>query len=413
MAISYLYIDLNSFFASCEQQENPKLRGKPIAVVPLLSDTTSVIAASYEAKRFGIKTGTKVRDARQMCPGIQFISGNHKTYIQYHHRIIEAVESCVPVHSICSIDEIACELKGSQRIEANARLLAAHIKKTISEKVGVALTSSIGIGPNILLSKVAADMKKPDGLTVIDSVDLPAKLYPLGLEDIPGIGPRMAQRLRLKGITTMEALLGKTEQQMHALWGGILGERMHRLLRGEHIAIARSETKSISHQHVLPPKDRNFEGSKMIAMRLAHKAAVRLRKAQFVTRGMRIDIKCLENDYRGGGSGSDAPRFSEDFKFHGSQDTGFFLGLIEDYYLKLPRDIRPIKINITYFDFIHEGQHQLSFFEDEKKSKIYQIVDKINEKYGRHTVYPGTLHEQVMSAPTRIAFSRIPELDEV
>lgn len=411
MAISYLYIDLNSFFASCEQQENPKLRGRPIAVIPTQTDTTSVIAASYEAKKFGVKTGTKVRDARQMCPGIVFISGNHKTYIQYHHRIIEAVESCVPVHSICSIDEIACELKGSQKIEANARALAMHIKKTISEKVGIALTSSIGIGPNILLAKVAADMKKPDGLTVVDSNDLPQKLYSLGLEDIPGIGPRMAQRLRLKGINTMEVLLGKTEQQMHALWGGILGERMHRLLKGEHIAVGRSETKSISHQHVLPPKDRNHEGSKLIAMKLAHRAAIRLRKAQFVARGMRVDIKCLENDYRSGGG--EAPRYSEDFKFHGSQDTGFFMGLIEDYYLKLPRDIRPIKVNITYFDFIHEGQHQLSFFEDEKKSKIYQIVDKINEKYGKHTVYPGTLHEQKSSASTHIAFSRIPELDEV
>lgn len=413
MAISFLYIDLNSFFASCEQQENPKLRGKPIAVIPTQTDTTSVIAASYEAKKFGVKTGTKVRDARQMCPGIIFITGNHKTYIQYHHRIIDAVESCVPVHSICSIDEIACELKGSQKIEENARALAMHIKKTIAEKVGVAMTSSIGIGPNIILSKVAADMKKPDGLTVVDTKDLPQKLYPLDINDIPGIGPRMGQRLRLKGISTMEKLLSQTEQQMHALWGGILGERMYRLLKGEQITITRSETKSISHQHVLPPKDRNYEGSKMIAMKLAHKAAVRLRKAQFVARGMKIDIKCLDDDYRGAGTGGDAPRFSEDFKFHGSQDTGYFLGLIEEYYLKLPRNIRPIKINIVYFDFIHEGQHQLSFFEDQRKSKIYSIVDKINEKYGKHTVYPGTLHEQVMSAPTRIAFSRIPELDEV
>src|SRR5437762_13471130 len=113
--LSWLYLDLNSFFASCEQQENPRLRGKPMAVVPMMADTTSCLAASYEAKKFGVKTGTRVGEAKIICPGIQFVKSRHDVYIRYHHKIIEVVESCIPVHSVLSIDEIAAQLTGSQQ----------------------------------------------------------------------------------------------------------------------------------------------------------------------------------------------------------------------------------------------------------------------------------------------------------
>ncbi|RYZ81170.1 MAG: DNA polymerase, partial [Proteobacteria bacterium] len=205
--VKWLYLDLNSFFASCEQQEKPELRGKPVAVIPMMANTTSVLAASYEAKAFGIKTGTSVVDAKKMCPGLQFVLSKHPTYVRYHHKVKEVVESCVPIHSVCSVDEFACELTGSQQDVQVATALAEKIRTAIYQQVGEAISCSIGLGPNVLLSKMATDMKKPRGLVVIEPTDLPTKLVPLKLRDVPGIGPKMEYRLNQKGIHTMGQLL--------------------------------------------------------------------------------------------------------------------------------------------------------------------------------------------------------------
>ena len=105
-AVNWLFVDLNSYFASVEQQDRPELRGKPVGVVPMMADTTCCIAASYEAKAHGVKTGTIVADAKRMCPNMVFVEGRHELYVDYHHRIVEAVESCVPVTAVMSIDEM-------------------------------------------------------------------------------------------------------------------------------------------------------------------------------------------------------------------------------------------------------------------------------------------------------------------
>jgi DNA polymerase-4 len=102
--VQWLFLDLNAFFASCEQQENPALRGQPVIVVQTLTDSAVAIAASYAAKAFGIKTGTLVRDARQMCPDVIAVQANHRRYTEYHERILKAVDTCLPVEKACSIE---------------------------------------------------------------------------------------------------------------------------------------------------------------------------------------------------------------------------------------------------------------------------------------------------------------------
>ena len=118
--LNWLFVDLNSYFASVEQQVRPELRGRPVGVVPMMVDTTFCIAASYEAKAFGVRTGTIVADAKRMCPEIVLVEGRHEIYTEYHHRVVEAVESCVPVTAVCSIDEMACRLIGRERPLLNA-----------------------------------------------------------------------------------------------------------------------------------------------------------------------------------------------------------------------------------------------------------------------------------------------------
>ena len=161
----FLHIDLNSFFASVEQQIHPEYRNKPLGVCGTMADTGALIAASYEAKALGIKTLTKVGEAKRLCPDIILVNGSHTVYSQYSHNICKAVERCCPVAHTPSIDEMVCELIGQASTELpNARRIALEIKQAIKDDVGETLRCSIGMAPNRYLAKIASDMQKPDGL---------------------------------------------------------------------------------------------------------------------------------------------------------------------------------------------------------------------------------------------------------
>src|SRR5580698_9505863 len=205
--LNWLFVDLNSYFASVEQQVRPELRGRPVGVVPMMADTTVCIAASYEAKAFGVRTGTVVADAKRMCPEIVLVEGRHEIYVDYHHRIVEAVESCLPVTAVMSIDEMACRLMGRERPVLAALELGRKVKARIQEQVGPFLRSSVGLATNRYLAKIASDMEKPDGLVALPLDILPEALRKLTLRDLPGIGARTEARLNEQGLRTMDDLL--------------------------------------------------------------------------------------------------------------------------------------------------------------------------------------------------------------
>ncbi len=251
--LRYLFLDLNSYFASVEQQENPELRGRPVAVVPVEADTSFIIAASYEAKAFGVKTGTMIRDAKAMCPGIRLIKGNHSLYSAYHGRVLEAVETVLPIEEVCSIDEMRFRLLGEERTPAIAMELAIRIKKAIRERVGEAMSCSVGIAPNPFLSKVATELQKPDGLVVLQHSDLPGRLHSLKLTDFPGINKRMAARLNGAGIFTTEQMCAADKFEMLQAFGSIIGERWWYALRGFDLTPEVHDRKSLGHSHVLAP----------------------------------------------------------------------------------------------------------------------------------------------------------------
>lgn len=400
--VRWFYLDLNSFFASCEQQEHPDLRGKPVAVVPMMAKTTAVLAASYEAKAYGVKTGTLVGEAQKMCPGLHLVKSRHTLYVQYHHRVKEVLESCIPIHSVCSVDEFACELTGSQQNLAVATALANKIKSEIRDRVGECLTSSIGLAPNILLAKMATDMQKPNGFVKIEPDELPQRLFPLKLRDIPGVGPKMEQRLKQKGVTTMEQLLGMNEKQMYGLWGSVVGSRYYYLLRGENLLIPRQKSQSISHQHVLPPDQRSWEGALGVAQKLLSKTAVRLRKEAFLTRRLSLSVKFMNH----------FEKFERSVKLQETQDTSLLLGHLGAFFKEMPRQYKPFLVAVILSDFQKSENHQLSFFENPKKEQLFNVMDRLNEKFGKDTVYLACLQDKKEVAPTAIAFSRIPELEE-
>ncbi len=224
MSLGWLFLDMNSFFASVEQQEHPELRGRPVAVVPMLADTTCCIAASYEAKAYGVKTGTNVAEAKRLCPNLRLVEAKHGPYREYQARIFHTVSQCLPVTEVLSVDEMVCKLWANERRLSDAIRLGELIKARIKAEVGEYMHCSVGLGPNPFLAKVAAEMQKPNGLVVLDADDLPHKLYRMALMDFPGISRGMEARLHAAGVWTTEQMYALTLPQMRAVWGGVGGE---------------------------------------------------------------------------------------------------------------------------------------------------------------------------------------------
>ena len=398
--VSWLYLDMNSYFASVEQERNPELRGKPVAVVPLLADTTCCIAVSYEAKAFGVKTGTKVGEAKRLCPKIRLIEGNHEHYIRYHHQIVETVESCLPVDSVCSIDELACRLTGSQRNVQTAAALAMKIKEEIRKKVGSSLRCSIGVAPNRYLAKIAADMKKPDGFSVIRSCDLPQILYSLSPRDLPGVGPQMEARLAGYDIRTMERLCSLSVNELENAWGNVCGQEIWRLLRGEDLLIEESERKTISQSHVLPPEFRHEAGALQVLKKLVTKAALRLRNENLWASSIQIFVKYLGADTWKARCG-----------LVETQDTIAFLHAIENIWKEAPAGAF-YAVGVVLSGLVPDALHAPSLFDDPRREKLTRTLDELNEKFGKEAVHFGATHESAGLAPLRIAFTRIPDEDE-
>ncbi len=408
MSLQWLLVDLNSYFASVEQQLRPELRGRPVGVVPMLADTTCCIAASYEAKAHGVKTGTMVYEAKKMCPGIVFVEARHEEYVEYHQRIVEAVESCLPVSVVLSIDEMACRLRGSDRELENAMRIANEIKRKIRADVGEMLTSSVGIGPNRFLAKIASDMQKPDGLIVIHKEDLPHKLHALKLRDFPGIGRRMQARLEKCAVWTSEQLCALPMAEMRQIWGGIPGEYFWHWLRGHEGNEPGDEPKNrtIGHSHVMPPDLRNEEGAWAVAQKLLAKAAVRLRKGNWWASGLSVGVRYAELD------GEYLPGWHTWTHLIECQDTLTLNEALQKLWSRKPPGGKPMQVHITLLNLIPEELHCLSLFQEfERREKLSQAMDTINSKYGRDTVYFAGVHAVKAAAPTRIAFQHIPDLE--
>ncbi len=420
-----LFVDFNSYFASVEQQVKPHLRGRPVGVVPLMAETTSCIAASYEAKKFGVRTGTGVAEARRLCPEIVFVEAKHEIYVEFHELAVAAVDRICPVRQVLSIDEMECELTGRWRERERAVDLAHKVKHEVESTVGECLTSSIGIAPNTLLGKLASNMQKPNGLTVLELADVPAKLLHLQLRDINGVGPRMLERLQRCGIHSVEQLFAAPRDLLHTAWGGLAGDDMYDRLRGRWYGPRESDTKSLGHSHVLPPDMRNPQGALDVLNRLTQKAAMRLRKQGFYATAMSVHVRCGHR-YRSDAAGQRDTRFGQ------SQDTAFFLHVLQELWNSgLDKLQGQQAVGITLLGLVPVGQHTPSLFDqaDEEpaiasasqqvmngapardRSRLLTAMDGVNKTYGKNALYFATSHRALDHAPMRIAFNRIPDIE--
>lgn len=402
-----LYVDFNSYFASVEQQLRPQLRGRPVGVLPVLAETTCCIAASYEAKAFGVKTGTPVYEARQRCPGIVFVAARPPLYVEMHHRLIATVESCTPVGQVLSIDEMSCPLSGSERQRDKALALAARIKAEIAGKVGAHLRSSIGIAPNTFLAKIASNMQKPDGCTVIEHAELPHILHRLELRAIHGIGRALESRLRRHGIDSVAQLCAAHAATLRAAWGSIEGERMHAKLRGEELGSVPSRRASVSHSHVLPPALRNDAAAYSVLHRLLQKAAMRLRSHGLIAGNVHLRVTHRDDSL-----------WRADQRVDRTADTLAFLHAFDALWRQRPRrKAQILAVGIALTDLDDAAHQSRSLFDgdgghnQEAHDKLNAAIDAINLRYGKNALYFGGAHQALAAAPMRIAFQHIPDLE--
>ena len=397
--LRWLVLDLNSFFASCEQQEDPELRDRPVIVVQTMAETTCAIAASYPAKSLGIRTGTLVQEARRLCPHLKLVRANHKLYVDYHHRILRAIEKHIPVEDVMSIDEVACRLDKVQQQAAVAQKLAREIKHEIQTQVGECLTSSIGVSANKLLAKLASNMQKPDGLVILPAEELPRAIFHLKLRDIPGIGPNMSERLQKAGITDIAALWKMDASRLRLIWGGVAGEKMHALLHGEDIVSPKHVRSSISHQHVLAPNDRTKQGSAPVVRQLLVRAAQRLRDDGFFCRRLAVEVKWL---------GRDRDPWTGTRSFSETQDTGVLLGVLQEIWPGVP-NLKPLRVGVALTGLAPEQAHQPDLFDKPSDARLVTAIDELNAKFGKGAITWGAAAADQTS---KVAFQRVPKVKE-
>jgi DNA polymerase IV len=412
--LRWLYVDFNSYFASVEQQLTPALRQRPVAVVPVETDSTCAIAASYEAKAFGVRTGTPVWQAKKLCPGLICVVARHDRYVEFHERIVREVEQHIPVTAVCSIDEVACRLMDNETSNEHAVAIARSIKEGLAKNIGQYVRCSVGIASNRYLAKVATDLQKPDGLTVLLPHELPERLFTLKLRDLPGIGRNMERRLAAAGIHDLPTLWSHDAKELRAAWGNVWGQRMWHLLRGEDLPEEQTQRRSVGHSHVLAPELRDPAAARFVARRLMLKAASRLRRMDYFASALSLSLRLVNG-----------PRLKGGLRYYRAQDSMAFLALLDQLWDQLMlegRGARIKKVSVTLYELTPANSVQPELFDavsdpdvraQGRAEKLSQAMDQINQKFGRDSVLLGMLPSQGRQfSGTKIAFTRIPQSEE-
>jgi DNA polymerase-4 len=384
-----LFIDMNSFFASCEQQTNYWLRGRPVAVCVYTGKYGCVIAPSIEAKKRGIKLGMRLNDAIKICPELVPLETNPEKYRTFHARIMNILKRYSDDVLPKSIDEAVVDLSSYKNIHPDVVKVATEIKKNILEEVGDYLKCSIGIAPNAFLAKLASDIEKPDGLTVINPENIDEVLKKLELTDFPGISKGMKNRLNKAGIYTPLELRYSTPEKLKAACKSIVGLHWYYRLHFQEVDLnSNDEYKNMSAMRMISKEQRNdvqnlFDILMMLCLTLEKRMVQKglyCKRVSFFTR--------YEDDT------------SYEDKFHTSQplqDGMEIYHIMEErqhIFQQKNKNAEKIinsnttSIGIVLSDFINDELLQLNIFDNThlKNNKVRKTVYDIKDKYGRKTI---------------------------
>jgi len=394
-----MHIDLNSCFAMLEQQANPLLRNKPVAVAAYTIPTAIILAASYEAKRLGIKLGTHVGDAKRICPRIVVMMPDPPKYREAHLRFKKVLLSYTDLVQPRSIDEFVLDFAGSQTLQAGRDLVEVgyEIKQAIKDSLGCYVTVNVGLGPNRFLAKLAAGLHKPDGLDVLTENNLLKVYQQLKLTDLPGINVRYRARLLAAGIADPYGFYQAPANYLqHSVFKSIVGLYWHKRLRGWEVDAAQWGRKSFGQQYAIENKTTDRTELARLLMKLAEKIGRRLRSHNLKASGVNLALRFVGHRY-----------------WHKSEAQKQPLYTTADIYMAAKRLLDSVRfpdkvslISVTVYKLEPLDPEQLGLFDNERlaKQELARAVDAINDRYGEFTVVPAIMADMDKTILDRIAF---------
>ncbi len=377
-----LHIDMDAFFISVEQRDNPSLKGKPAAVCGSLSRSV-VTSATYEARPYGIRAGMPIQEAKRKCPQLILVEGDHPKYTETAARIFSILKDYTPILEIASIDEAYLDITQSQSLFKSPLHIAQSIKDRIREKE--ALTCSIGVAPNKLLAKLGSRLKKPDGLTVLQEEELGRILEELPAGKLHGIGPKLEEELKSMGIFTC-GQLGRTPIPLLTKRFGVIGERLHEMGLGwdESPVVSLDEAedaKSISHSVTLEKDSSEAHLLRKVLLQLSERVSRRMRRDSFY--GRRVVLTVRYSDFYTISKQKTLSRWI-------NSGNEIFHQAIE-IFESIPHP-KPIRLLGVGMSFLKKEWCQLDLFEKrEKKDKLLGAMDRVNERFGDWTLTWGSL----------------------
>jgi len=404
-----LYLDFDGFFASCEQFADPRLRGRPVGVVPFEGAVnTCVIACSPEAKRMGVKSVMQIKDARKLCPGLILVPQKPDLYRRAHNALISEISMVLPIEAVKSIDEMCCRLDLAQRKAPHA--VGEAIKARLLQQFGPWIKCSIGYAGNRQLAKMACKAGKPDGNMLWHPDDMPGPLLKLRLSDVPGIGKNLLRRLWDARIVEMEHLLATQPKQLRALWGNVTGERIWYALHGYDVRVPASERGMYGHSRVMPPEHRSIETVKPISRLLLVKAARRMRRDGWSANRLHLWLGLWDDSW---GASAYLPGICDD------------PGILEALELiwteaeaRLPRRSVIARMGVTLGELSRTSQRQLDLLTSDEPIRrrmeaVTDSIDALNRRYGRTVVSVGPWTSPPGGhAGGKISYTRIPAAED-
>ena len=378
-----MHIDMNAFFASVEQRCNPKLRGKPIAVVGS-SGRTVVTTCSYEARALGVKTGMNKYEAKRVCPSLIFVIADNRKYIDTSTRIFAIFKRFTPLVEVYSVDEAFLEFINLNPLSMSPVDIASAIKESIRREVGI--TCSVGIAMNKLMAKLASSMEKPDGLTVIGESDIEETMKELPVNALCGIGPKLTARLALMNIRTCAELAECPRGLLRSRFG-IVGERLSLMGRGMDPSPVvpseedRGEVKSIGHSTTLPRDISERALIERYILKLSEMVAARARR--HALKGGKVTLTLRYPDFTTFSRQATLPEFTDDARVISSVARS----ILDRVGPSVP--LRLIGVSIGR---LAKGDAQVELFDkDRKRGELLSMMDSINDRFGSFTVTWGAL----------------------
>lgn len=375
-----MHIDLNSCFASIEQQARPLLRGRPVAIMNRRTENTAIVTASYEAKRQGVALGMKYKEAKKLVPDLVGLESDPPKYRFVYHKLMAIMQRYSAHVTMKSIDEGIIDFHhATESMRArDMEEIGREIKQALLQEVGKAMLCNVGIAPNRFLAKTAAGFGKPDGLTQISQANLREKMATLKLTDLTGIAGRNQQRLNAVGIyTPLEFLDADRITLRKMVFKSICGDQWHDRLRGWEVDDMEFDMKTVGRQYVLESKDLS---RKEIMQRLHHlceSVGHRMRLKGKVARGVFVYAKTRERQYWHRRQMCALPFYSNHAIF--AQAALLFSSA--------PDNIK--EIGVSCYQLEDDLDDQLSLFGDQlaREQQVTAALDEINRRFGDRTIH--------------------------